>query len=181
MEASEIHSMGLEFLSWLQMELFFGGEAERFRWMLLTQRLAAMPYIAAVDHFQHLVYADPSCSADARAAIWQEMERLYLPTLQWGDLSHPASGRRWHAQLHIFNHPFYYIDYALALTCALQLWVRAMQDRSGTMEVYRQLCRRGGEAPFGELVKSAGLASPFEDGCLQGVIEHARSVLAGAS
>lgn len=177
MEACEIHSMGLEFLSWPQMKLFFGGEAERFRQMHLTQRLAVMPYIAAVDHFQHFVYARPSCMADDRAAMWQELERTYLPTLDWGDLAHPASGRRWQAQLHIFTDPFYYIDYALAITCALQLWVRAAEDRAGTLATYRQLCRRGGEAPFGELVKSAGLTSPFEDGCLERVIAHADRVL----
>jgi M3 family oligoendopeptidase len=177
MEACEIHSMGLEFLSWPQMELFFGGDAERFRWMHLTQRLAVLPYIAAVDHFQHLVYATPSCTADDRAATWQEMERIYLPSLDWGDLIHPASGRRWQAQLHVFTHPFYYIDYSLALTCALQLWVRAAEDRAGAMASFNQLCRRGGEAPFGELVKSAGLTSPFADGCLERVVEHADRVL----
>ena len=111
--------------------------------------------------------------------MWQEMERAYLPWLDWGDLAHPASGRRWQAQLHIFTVPFYYIDYALAIACALQLWVRAEQDRKGAMEIYRQLCRRGGEAPFGELVRSAGLVSPFVDGCLQSVVEHAERELAG--
>ena len=136
MDAAEIHSMGLEFLSWPQMELFFGDGAERFRWMHLTQRLAVVPYIAAVDHFQHRVYAEPNCSADERAAIWQEMERTYLPSLDWGDLAHPASGRRWQAQLHIFTVPFYYIDYALAITCALAAlgpWPAGSQRCAGNL------------------------------------------------
>ena len=110
-------------------------------------------------------------------AMWQEMERMYLPSLKWGDLAHPAGGRRWQAQLHIFVHPFYYIDYALALTCALQLWARAAEGRNAAMEIYGQLCRRGGAAPFGELVKSAGLTSPFDYGCLQDVVERARCQL----
>jgi len=176
-EACEILSMGLEFLTWPQMELFFGEGAERFRRMHLAELLTVLPYIVAVDHFQHLVYAEPHCTADDRAAMWQEMERLYLPTLRWGDLAHPASGRRWHAQLHIFDSPFYYIDYGLALTCALQFWKLAATDCGEALARFGQLCRRGGEAPFGELVKSAGLMSPFEAGCLERVVGQARAEL----
>jgi M3 family oligoendopeptidase len=177
MEACEIHSMGLEFLTWPQMELFFGDGAERFRWMHLTQKLAVIAYIAAVDHFQHLVYAKPTASVDERAAMWQGMERLYLPWLDWGNLAYPASGRRWQAQLHIYRCPFYYIDYALALVCAMQLWVRAETDRAGAMASYELLCRRGGEAAFVELATSAGLTSPFDAGCLERVVAQAERVL----
>jgi M3 family oligoendopeptidase len=177
MESSEVHSMGLEFLSWPQMRLFFGEEAQRACRTHLEQRLGLLPYMAAVDHFQHLVYANPDASPDDRAQMWQEMEHTYLPQLQWGDLPHPAGGRRWQAQLHIFGHPFYYIDYALAQTCAMQLWVLAAEDRDAAMNAYVRLCRRGGEAPFGELVESAGLVSPFEDGCLERVMEQARREL----
>jgi len=176
-EACEIHSMSLEFLSWSQMELFFGDDATRFRRMHLTECLMFLPYEAAVDHFQHLIYTEPNCSADDRAKMWQEMERIYMPSLKWGDVTHPASGRRWQAQTHIYRLPFYFIDYALALTCALQLWVCATADRGDAMDRYGKLCRRGGEAPFGELVKSAGLTSPFEEGCLERVVEHAHREL----
>jgi M3 family oligoendopeptidase len=178
-DTCEVHSTGLELLSWPQMKLFFADDANRARRTHLLQKVHLLPYIAAVDHFQHLVYGNPHCSAADRTAMWQEMEQAYLPTLQWGDLEHPANGRRWQAQLHIFGYPFYYIDYGLAQTCAMQLWVQAEDDRSGAMEAYVDLCHRGGEAPFAELVKSAGLVSPFEDGCLQRVVEHARRELAG--
>jgi M3 family oligoendopeptidase len=176
-EACEVHSTALELLSWPQMRLFFGDDAARACRQHLMQKIFILPYIAAVDHFQHLIYANPSCSPADRAAMWQEMERTYLPTLQWGDLAYPASGRRWQSQIHLFGHPFYYIDYALAQTCAMQLWVRAAQDRKGAMDTYVRLCQRGGEAPFRELMKSAGLVSPFEDGCLENVVEYARREL----
>lgn len=172
-ESCEIHSMGLEFLSWPHMELFFGDDAQRFRRLHLTQSLLFLPYGCAVDHFQHLVYADPAASPDGRAEMWQAMERTYQPTLNWGELRHPASGRRWQAQLHIYGSPFYYVDYALALTCALQLWLLAETNREQAMEAYLGLCRRGGQAPFGELVQAAGLRSPFADGCLAEVVDHA--------
>jgi oligoendopeptidase F len=86
------------------------------------------------------------------------------------------SGRFWQGQLHIYRFPFYYIDYALALTVALQLWELAARDRTAAMEKYFELCQCGGELAFGELVRSVGLISPFEEGCL----ECARRELAGA-
>jgi M3 family oligoendopeptidase len=176
-DTCEVHSTGLEFLTWPQMKLFFSEDEQRARHNHLIEKLHLLPYIAAVDHFQHLVYANPSCSIADRAEMWQQMERTYLPARDWGDLTHPASGRRWQAQLHIFGYPFYYIDYALAQTCAMQLWVQAAEDREAAMATYVELCRRGGEAPFGELVESAGLTSPFEDGCLDRVVQHARREL----
>jgi M3 family oligoendopeptidase len=176
-DACEIHSMGLEFLSWPQMKEFFGNDAKRFCRMHLTQLLLFFPYGVAVDEFQHLVYANPNATPEDRAAMWGEMETTYLPSLKWGDLAHPAGGRRWQLQRHIFIHPFYYIDYALALTCALQLWVLAAEDRDAALKTYVELCHRGGEAPFGKLVKSAGLVSPFEDGCLASAVDHARREL----
>jgi oligoendopeptidase F len=109
--------------------------------------------------------------------MWRELEQTYQPWLTWGDLAHPASGRRWQAQLHIYGYPFYFIDYALAFVCALQFWQRAMVDRDTTMRDFVKLCRRGGEAPFRELVTSAGLESPFENACVAEVVAHARREL----
>ena len=74
--------------------------------------------------------------------------------------------------------PFYYIDYTLAQTCALQLWVRSQKDPAGTLAAYNALCPRGGEAPFQELARSAGLVSPFQPGCLRDVVEQAKVALA---
>ena len=73
--------------------------------------------------------------------------------------------------------PFYYIDYTLAGVCAMQFWVKAEQDRAAAMEAYKALCSRGGEAPFQDLVRSAGLISPFDEGCLDEVAAHAGTVL----
>ncbi len=179
MESCEIHSMSLEFLTWPHMDKFFGDDAERFRRMHLIDGLVFLPYGVAVDHFQHEVYSRPEASPAARHAIWLVMERTYLPWRDWGDLAYPAKGGRWQAQPHIFGGPFYYIDYTLAQTCAMQFWLRAeREDRGAAMKAYVDLCRRGGQAPFQELARSAGLKSPFDDGCLAEVVGHAREVLA---
>ncbi len=79
--------------------------------------------------------------------------------------------------MHVFLRPFYYIDYTLALCCALQLWSRSLRDYDAALADYLQLCARGGEAPFQTLVRSAGLRSPYEYGVLQEVAEAATQIL----
>jgi oligoendopeptidase F len=172
--------MGLEFLTYPHMALLVGeGAAERFRRMHLETSLAFLPYGVCVDHFQHEVYANPEATPAERHAIWQRLERRYMPWTDYGDLAYPAKGGRWQAKQHIYRSPFYYIDYTLALCCALQFWVRSRRDPAAALSDYVALCGRGGSAPFTALVASAGLASPFASGALEAVVQEAKAVLAG--
>jgi M3 family oligoendopeptidase len=177
-ESAEIHSMSLEFLTFPQMEKFFGEDAQRYRLQHLTESLLFLPYGVAVDRFQHLVYANPAATPKERHQMWQEVEAIYLPWRQYGDLTHPAEGGLWQEKQHIYCSPFYYIDYTLALCCALQFWVKAKTDYSNTLKDYVALCQRGGEAAFQELLRSARLTSPFESGALTQVLTEARQFLA---
>ena len=178
MEAAEINSMGLEFLAYPRIGKLVGEDAaDRFRRMHLTGALAFLPYGVCVDHFQHEVYATPDASPADRHAMWARLEKIYLPWADYGDLSFLAKGGRWQAKSHIFGSPFYYIDYTLAQCCAMQLWVKSRRDYGAAMEAYVALCGRGGSAPFQELVRSAGLVSPFADGALEDVVREAASVL----
>ncbi|MCB9508428.1 MAG: M3 family oligoendopeptidase [Myxococcales bacterium] len=177
MESCEIHSMSLEFLTAPQMHRFFGADAARFERTHLMESLLFLPYGCAVDDFQHRVYAEPDATPARRREMWLEVEAAYLPHRDYGDLAHPASGGFWHRQGHIFFAPFYYIDYALAQTCALQFWVQSRADFGDAMRRYVELCGRGGEAPFGALARGAGLRSPFEAGCLADVVEQAAAFL----
>lgn len=178
MEACEIHSMSLEFLCYPWMDKFFGDDADRFRANHLADALLFLPYGAAVDHFQHLVYENPDATPAERNAMWQHVESLYLPDRDYGDLPHCKEGGLWQQQLHIYEVPFYYIDYALAQSVALQFWDLAEQDFPEALNRYVALCRRGGSQAFNGLVASADLRSPFESGCLAGVVETAKTALA---
>jgi oligoendopeptidase F len=109
--------------------------------------------------------------------MWQSMEKRYLPWRTYGDLERPSHGAFWQSQLHIYRAPFYYIDYTLALCCALQMWASSYDDTAGTLERYVALCARGGEAAFGNLVTSAGLTSPFDPGALSRVVARAKDIL----
>jgi M3 family oligoendopeptidase len=178
MEAAEINSMGLEFLSYPGIGLLVGEPAaDRFRRMHLIGALAFLPYGVCVDHFQHEVYANPDASPADRHAMWARLEKLYMPWTDYGDLDFLVKGGRWQAKPHIYGSPFYYIDYALAQCCAMQFWAKSRHDYAGAMEAYVALCARGGSAPFQDLVRSAGLVSPFADGALEDVVREAAAVL----
>jgi M3 family oligoendopeptidase len=179
MESAEIHSMSLESLAYPHIGLLVGDDvADRYRRMHLIESLAFLPYGVLVDHFQHEVYAHPEATPAARHAIWRRLERQYEPWCDYGDIEYPAKGGYWQSQMHIYGSPFYYIDYTLALCCALQFWVRSRADYAGALRDYVALCGRGGAAPFQALVDSAGLVSPFAAGALEGVVKEAEAVLA---
>ena len=176
-EACEVHSMSMEFFGWPQLEKFFGEDAQRYREQHLKKSILFLPYGAAIDHFQHFVYENPQASPADRNAFWKQLEDAYMPWRRYGGIEHLEQGGYWQNQRHVYLSPFYYIDYTLALCCALQFWSRSLDDYSGALAAYTNLCRRGGELPFQALVRSAGLRSPFESGVLSDVAERAASVL----
>jgi M3 family oligoendopeptidase len=178
-ESAEIHSMSLEHLAYPQIGLLVGeSEAARYQRMHLIQSLAFLPYGVCVDHFQHEVYEHPNATPAERHAMWKKLEATYMPWRDYADIAYPAKGGRWQQQLHIYQVPFYYIDYTLAQCCALQFWVKSRADYAAALADYVALCGRGGSAPFQELVASAGLISPFADGALADVVREAKAVLA---
>lgn len=177
-EACEVHSMSMEFFTWPQLERFFGAGAQRYRMQHLKSSLVFLPYGAAVDHFQHFVYENPDASPADRNAFWRQLESTYLPWRRYGSIEHLRQGGFWQMQRHIYLLPFYYIDYTLAMCCALQFWSKSLDDYDQALREYRALCARGGSMPFQALVRSAGLRSPFEPGVLAGVAQRAAQVLA---
>lgn len=169
-EACEIHSMSMEFFTWPWMDRFFEDEADKYRFDHLASGLIFIPYGVTVDEFQHFVYENPDATPAERKQAWREIERKYLPHRNYEDNAYLEQGGFWHKQGHIFNSPFYYIDYTLAQICAFQFWKKMHEDQSAAWADYLHLCRQGGSKSFTELVKVAGLISPFEDGCVTSVI-----------
>ena len=171
MEAAEIHSMSMEFFTWPWMERFFKEETDRFKYKHIAGSLSFLPYGACVDHFQHWVYENPEATPKDRKNKWLELESIYLPNRDYDDIEFPKSGGIWQGQLHIYQMPFYYIDYTLAQTCAFQFWIKSEENREQAWSDYYRLCQAGGSLPFTGLVELAGLKLPFDDGCLESVVE----------
>lgn len=177
-EACEIHSMALEYLAWPHLDLFYGAAAaEKIRHAHLASSVAFLPYGVCIDHFQHTVHENPDASPADRLTMWQELEKTYLPWYDYGDLPAESAGRLWQMKQHLYTSPFYYIDYTLALTGALQFWQKSRTGYPTTLDIYTALCQRGGTLPFTGLLDSAGLESPFTPGTLKKVITTARHYL----
>lgn len=169
-EAAEIHSMSMEFFTWPWMKLFFKEDELKYKFSHLGSALTFIPYGVTVDEFQHFVYENPEATPEERKKAWREIEKKYLPSKDYEDNDFLNRGGFWFRQSHIFQSPFYYIDYTLAQVCALQFWVKANENREKAWEDYLTLCKAGGSKSFLELVELASLKNPFQDGCIQSVI-----------
>ena len=161
-EACEIHSMSMEFLTWDWMHLFFKEDTEKFLFKHIAGSLAFLPYGALVDHFQHWVYENPNATAKERKNQWLELEKIYQPGKNYDDLDFLKNGGFWQKQAHIYEMPFYYIDYTLAQVCAFQFWIRMQEDKESAWQDYLNLCKAGGSMSFLDLVKLANIKSPFD-------------------
>ena len=172
LEACEVHSMSMEFLAYPHYDLFFEHtEAERFKKYHLAESLLLLPYIAVVDEFQHQVYEGSAKGASGRAKAWKELEKKYIPDLDFSDAPFWQE-IRWLRQLHIFHNPFYYIDYAIALVGALQIWVQSVQNKKQGLENYLHLCQLGGSLPLQDFFKAGNLKLPFETGMLKDLMDQ---------
>ena len=170
METAEIHSMSMEFFAEKWIGLFFGERADDYRDMHLEDAAAFIPYGCMVDEFQHIVYENPGMTPDERKMAWLELEKVYRPHMDYEGDAFFAKGGFWQRQLHIYDYPFYYIDYCLAQTCAIQYKAMMDEDYEKAWESYLKFCRLSASGFFTDMLKEVGLKSPFEDGCIKNVI-----------
>ena len=178
LEACEVHSMSMEFFAWPWAEGFFGKDTQKFYYSHLSGALTFIPYGTMVDHFQHIVYEKPDMTPAERHGVWKELLGIYMPWMKLdGDIPFYAEGEGWQRQHHIYSSPFYYIDYCLAQTVSLQFWALLQQDQKNAWEHYMAYTRQGGSRTFTELLKNAGMESPFEEKCLRTVAQTAKDYL----
>jgi M3 family oligoendopeptidase len=170
-EACEIHSMSMEFFTWPWMQLFFKEDTEKFMYEHLSGAVQFLPYGVAVDEFQHVIYENPDMSPADRNRAWRDIEKKYLPHRTYEGNEFLENGGFWHRQSHIFTSPFYYIDYVLAQICAFQFWKRSLEDKEAAWKDYVNLCKAGGSKSFLDLVKLAGLKSPFDEGTVEWAVQ----------
>lgn len=178
MEACEVHSMSMEFFSWGWAKDFFGDDTDKFLYSHLAGALTFIPYGTMVDHFQHIVYEKPDMTPKEHHGVWKELLGVYMPWVRLdGDIPFYADGEGWQRQHHIYSSPFYYIDYCLAQTVALEFWAMLRHDRKNAWEHYMAYTKQGGSKVFTELLSGAGLQSPFDEKCLLDVCGEAEKWL----
>ena len=178
LEGCEVHSMSMEFFAWPWAEQFFGPDTQKYLYSHLMTALTFIPYGTMVDHFQHVVYEKPKMTPAERHGVWKELLGVYMPWIRLdGEIPFYSEGEGWQRQMHIYTDPFYYIDYCLAQTVSLEFWSMIQKDLHAAWKKYMAYTELGGSDVFTELLKKAGLNSPFDEKCLQKVSQEAAAWL----
>lgn len=177
METAETHSMSMEFFCWRYTDRFFGDRAQQYRYMHALDAFSFLPYGTMVDYFQHIVYQQPELTPAQRNEAWKKLEQQFKPYMSTEGMTYLEKGTRWQYQMHIYETPFYYIDYCLAQVVAFQFLLASMDDYDDAFARYfRYLCH-GGELVFTDLVAEAGLKSPFAKGALSEVAQRVEKLI----
>lgn len=174
MEFQEIASLAMELLAapyLAQSGLYTPAEAARARIESLEDILLGWPYMALVDSFQHWMYENPLKGADPKKcdAKWNKLHARFIPDVDYNDIE-VYRPTQWHHQGHIFQSPFYYIEYALAQLGAVQVWANALKDQSAAVQAYRRALSLGATVSLPELYAAAGAKLAFDRKTLQGAV-----------
>ena len=177
MESAEIDSMSMEFFAYPWMENFFKEDTAKYRYAHMCGTITFLPYGVLVDHYQEEIYSHPEWSIEERKQCWRNLEKMYQPYKNYEECPFLEKGTWWYQQGHIFQSPFYYIDYTLAQVVAQQFFIRMDQKDETYWEDYKTILKLGGTKSFTQLVKAAHLTVPFEDGCIERIMNYLSNVL----
>lgn len=170
MEIAETHSMSMEFFTHPWMEDFFGKDSEKYYYDHVAAAIKFIPYGASIDEFQEFVYENPQATPSERRAKYREIEKKYLPHLDYDGNEYLENGGRWQRQLHVFTNPFYYIDYTIAQVNAFQYFIKDRKDHEKAWKSYLDLCKISARIPTKEALEKVGIKSPFEAGTIEEII-----------
>ncbi len=176
-EFCEVASMSMELLGNEFIEEFYSAaDARRARRVHLEGVVGVFPWIATVDEFQHWIYTHPGHSRAERAAAWLELMDRFGGDVDWSGFE-AARAHLWHRQLHIFIHPFYYIEYGIAQLGALQVWANSRRDKAKALADYKKSLALGGSRPLPELFQAAGCRFEFSAKTIQPLTKLLREEL----
>lgn len=178
MEGAEIDSMSMEFFAHPYMDLFFN-RPDKYCYSHLADSISFLPYGVTVDEFQHWVYENPDATHEERDQKWHELELKYTPykVACYEGCEYMEKGHRWLTQAHIFDSPFYYIDYTLAQVMAFQFFNLDRKNHKLAWSRYLKICSLGGKYPFRTLVTKAHMKDPFAEGVIKSTITPLTRVL----
>jgi len=162
-EVAELASMSMELISMEHWDAFFNNEEElkRAKRQQLESVLDALPWIAAVDKFQHWVYENPTHTVAERYATWEKLMKDFGSGVVNNKGLEANVRRRWQVQLHLFEVPFYYIEYGFAQLGAIAVWRNYKRDPKKAIEQYKTALALGYTKPIPEIYKAAGIEFNF--------------------
>jgi oligoendopeptidase F len=177
-EFCEVASMSMELLGNEFIEEFYdAADSKRARRVHLEGVVGVFAWIATVDAFQHWIYTHPGHTRDARRQAWLELMDRFGGDVDWIGCE-AARANLWHRQLHIFLHPFYYIEYGIAQVGALQVWANSKRNKAQALGDYKAALTLGGSRPLPELFSAAGCRLEFSEKTLQPLATMLREELA---
>jgi oligoendopeptidase F len=157
MEFAEVASMSMERLGSKYLDAFYDNRSiARALAMEYEEILRLLPWIATVDAFQHWLYSHPKHTHEERQAYWVELDERFGPALDWSGFEEYRKVF-WQKQLHIFEYPFYYIEYGIAQIGALQIWARSLDNEQAAIADYRAALKLGGTKGVKALFGKAGI------------------------
>jgi oligoendopeptidase F len=176
-EFCEVASMGMELLAApLLREFYSETDAKRAQRDHLEGIIKFFPWMATVDAFQHWIYTHPGHTRAERTAFWISLMDRFGGTEDWSGFE-AARASTWHRQLHIFEIPFYYVEYGIAQLGALQLWQASRRDLPVALDHYLKGLSLGGSRPLPELFQTSGLAFDFTDKTIAPLMRNVKDAL----
>jgi oligoendopeptidase F len=176
-EIAEVASMAMELFSMDYWDVFFDNkeELQRAKEYQLERVITVFPWIATIDKFQHWVYEHPEHSLDERKMKWTEIVTEFSsPLTDWEGLEN-FRHFSWQKQLHLFEVPFYYIEYGIAQLGAIGLWMQFKQNKNKALENYVNALSLGGTKTLPELYEAAGLKFDFSDNHIKSLMNFVSS------
>jgi oligoendopeptidase F len=172
-EVAELASMSMELLTMEHWDEFYSNpdNFKRAKKEQLESILKILPWIAQIDEFQHWVYENPSHNLEDRSLKWVELSQAYGTGLTDWTGYEQVRETTWQRQLHLFEVPFYYIEYGIAQLGALGVWKNSLSDSTTAIENYKNALRLGYTQSIPEIYKTAGIQFDFSDTYLKEVAE----------
>lgn len=162
-EVAELASMSMELISMDNWDVYFDNEEDlnRAKKEQLADVLKTLPWVAVIDQFQHWIYTNPNhTAADREETFKQIFNRFGAGFADWTDLEQQF-GNGWQKQLHLFEVPFYYIEYAIAQLGAIAVWKNYKENPEKALEQYLAALSLGYTKPMNEIYETAGIKFDF--------------------
>ncbi|KLT66376.1 M3 family oligoendopeptidase [Pedobacter sp. BMA] len=162
-EVAELASMSMELISMDKWDVYFDNEEDliRAKKEQLADVLKTLPWVAVIDQFQHWIYTNPvHTAADREETFKQIYNRFGAGFANWDDLEQQF-GNVWQKQLHLFEVPFYYIEYAIAQLGAIAVWKNYKENPQQALDQYLAALSLGYTKPMNEIYETAGIKFDF--------------------
>ena len=176
-EFSEVASMGMECLALPYTREFFGADTSRANKNFFEKIVAFFPYMACIDAYQHYVYTHVDAGLDDWKNYWQSLTKRFSPELDLTGLER-HDRQSWQKKLHVYEVPFYYVEYGIAQLGALQVWKNSLDNYAQAVAEYRRGLALGGSRPLPELFEAAGCKFDFSQRTLRPLVEAAMAKIA---